>query len=275
MKASATGFLAWTVFATGAAGRAVGDADAQAVTVGMEGRVEVTVTGPRLESAPADRKAPVLLRIAAASPVSKGRTWYDLRYVGAVPGTFDLAKGLRRVDGAPEPPLPPILVKVNGLLPADHNGHLSSVRYSRLPLLAGYRFALVALSVLWAAGLVAFCWRKRPRRVHVAQGPAAAPPTIAERMAPLLERAGTTPLAPGERAQLERLIVAYWQEETGIAGAPLPQTLQQLRDHPEAGPALAQLEKWLHLPPGTSRDDPESALAFYRRRAGPTAEGSA
>src|SRR5689334_13586147 len=58
-------------------------------TVGIEGKVEVLLPGPKLKAKPAERKAPLNVRIASTRPHGT-LVHYDLRYVGLMPGRYDL-----------------------------------------------------------------------------------------------------------------------------------------------------------------------------------------
>ncbi len=45
------------------------------------------------------------------------------------------------------------------------------------------------------------------------------------------------------------------------------EAVQRLRQHPESGELLNQLEKWLHQPPGTTDVDVQALLEPYRSSA--------
>src|SRR5688500_18085210 len=66
---------------------------AEAPTVGMEGRLEVLLPESGLSAKMPDRRTPMLLRIALTRPHGT-LTHYDLRYIGRVPGRYDLREYL-------------------------------------------------------------------------------------------------------------------------------------------------------------------------------------
>jgi hypothetical protein len=105
-------------------------ADDVPVTVGVEGRMEALLPAKGLQAAPASRNSPITIRIASTRPHGT-LVRYDLRFIGLVPGKYDLRNHLLRDDGTTANDLPALPVTVGGLLPADHNGHLASSSESR------------------------------------------------------------------------------------------------------------------------------------------------
>src|SRR5215207_10420027 len=82
-------------------------------TVGVEGKVELALPGSLLQAKPVTDKAPLLLRIASTQPSARQQDlWYDLRYIGLVPGAHDLKNFLVRADGSSTADLPSIPVAV-------------------------------------------------------------------------------------------------------------------------------------------------------------------
>jgi hypothetical protein len=76
--------------------------------------------------------------------------------------------------------------------------------------------------------------------------------TAADRLRPLVARAMTGTLSPGQQAELERTLLAFWRQRLGLENEKAPEALAKLRRHPEAGVLLNQLELWLHRP-GTAQ----------------------
>jgi hypothetical protein len=228
----------------------------------MEGRLRTNLAGARLEPKPVHPKAPLQLRIAETYP--RGTlVEYDFRYVGLEPGTYDLRDHLVRADGSAVSNLPPLLVEVTGLLPAGHDGLLAAGPPSPLARLGGYRVLLVAGGVAWALLLIPLLWRRRVKAV--AAPPVTGPPSLAERLRPLLADAAAGRLDTDGRARLERLLLAHWREKLALDPADLPAALRRLRAHPEAGVILHTLEAWLHRRPAEGRDvDLEPLLKPYR-----------
>jgi hypothetical protein len=230
-------------------------------TVGLEGRVEVVLPGTRLEARPVEHKAKMVLRIAETRPRGDA-LFYDLRYVGLVPGDYDLRNYLVRADGCSTNDLPPIPVSIAPLLPAKHDGQLVEEPVSALGRLGGYKALMIAAAVVWAALLVPLVWRRR-KKVLVESAPHSEP-SLAERLRPLVEQAAQGTLSRDGQAQLERMLLTHWRQRLGLEGLNMVEALARLREHPEAGDLLRALESWLHRPPGSATVDVNAMLAPYR-----------
>jgi hypothetical protein len=230
-------------------------------TVGLEGRVEVVLPGTRLEARPVEHKAKIILRVAETRPRADS-LFYDLRYVGLVPGNYDLRNHLIRADGSTTNDLPPIPVSIAPLLPANHNGQLIEEPVSALGRLAGYKTLMMAAAVVWVALLVPLVWRRRTR--VLSESPPPSEPTLAERLRPLVEQAAHGTLSRDGQAQLERMLLNHWRQRLGLEGLSMAEALVRLREHSEAGELLRALESWLHRPPGTATVDVNAMLAPYR-----------
>ena len=83
-------------------------------------------------------------------------------------------------------------------------------------------------------------------------------------MRPLIERGVAGQLAPVERADLERSLLAYWKKRLNLLAHKPAETFAALRQHPEAGPLLGQLESWLHRPGPSANVDVAGLLSPYR-----------
>jgi hypothetical protein len=232
-------------------------------TVGIEGQLTVLLPGPELKTKPPDRASPLNLRIASTRPHGS-QVQYDLRYIGLVPGRYDLRQYLVRADGAPVGELPELKVEVAGVLPPQHQGQLSP--RSDLPELhlGGYRWWMGAAAGLWA--LLAFpLFLGRRRRPQKTESAPVAPPTLAERMRPLVELATKGQLTGDQQAQLERMLLGHWRERLGLDSLDLSEATTRLRAHPEAGTLLRALEDWLHRPPGSVKVDLDAVLSPYAK----------
>jgi hypothetical protein len=188
---------------------------------------------------------------------------YDFEYFGLEPGTHDLRDHLRRKDGPPATDLPPLPVRVTPVLPPGQ------VEPNRLeiepgPRLGGYRLLVIGFWVLWGLGLaaiVASFFFPRRKRVAVASD---RPVSLAERLRPLVEGAVAGKLSQAELAGLERALLAYWRQRLLLEHAEPGEAIDTLRRHPEAGPLLVELEKWLHRPGSPEPVDVGKLLAPYR-----------
>jgi hypothetical protein len=239
---------------------------AQAPTVGMEGVLEVTLPGTLLEAKPVDGKGHLIVRIAATRPHGT-LTWYDLRYIGLVPGGYDLRSCLVRKDGSTADDLPPLEVRINGLLPESHKGELVPEPRSIMRFFGGYRGLIIAAGVLWMAALFPLIFMGRRGRKHAEVVGSTPEPTIAERLKPLVEKAAAGDLTTAGKAHLERLLLSYWRDRLHLADLGPGEAIVALREHPEAGVLLRALEDWLHRPPGVAHVDIQALLEPYRRPA--------
>jgi hypothetical protein len=232
-------------------------------TVGMEGGLDVALPLAGLITKPGDHRAPLVLRIAATQPYGT-LTRYELRYTGRVPGQHDLRKYLFTAEGLPATNLPALTVKITGLLPNPHSGWLEEQAHSAPSLFRSYRVMLVGVAVLWVAAF--FIIRRLDRKPKALAAPVATarPPSFAEKIRPLVERAASGQLTAEEKATLERMLITHWQQRLNLIGASTNDLIHQLRRHPEAGVLLRALEDWLHRPPGSAAVRVEEFLAPYR-----------
>ncbi len=103
--------------------------------------------------------------------------------------------------------------------------------------------------------------KQKPQRRADAPPPA---PPLADRLRPLVEQAAQGTLTRDGQAQLERMLLNYWRQRLGLQETGLLDSVTRLRQHPEAGTLLRELENWLHRPTGSVKVDVESILAPYR-----------
>ena len=235
-----------------------------APTVGMEGRLEISLPGPTLEARPVDPKAPLLVRVAEARP--RGTVVeYDLRYIGLVPGTYDLRTNLVRVDGSSTADLPPMPVKVLGLLPRPHSGELEIEAPPPIPIFGSYTRLMMAAAVFWLVLIVPITLAGRRGRKRVTEAPLPPEPTLAGRLRPLVQQAAAGTLTRDGQAQLERMLLNHWRHRLQIEDLGMAEAVARLREHAEAGALLRELENWLHRRPGQAKVDVEAVLAPYGR----------
>ncbi|QDV37508.1 hypothetical protein [Tautonia plasticadhaerens] len=222
-------------------------------SVGMPERIEVILPGPELEAVPRDdRETPIVLRVVRVDPHGSRRR-YELEFLGLEPGEYDLTDYLRRKDRSSTADLAPIPVSIRSVLPP---GQVEPNAPSRRPTPRpwGYRALVLAVAILWLAGLAYLLFGGRRRRVS-ASPVAVRPRTLAERLRPLVEGASRGDLDPAGRAELERLLIGYWRRRAGLEGIDPARAVAILREHDEAGPVFRSLEDWLHRPPGPSQEN--------------------
>jgi hypothetical protein len=244
--------------------------DQRSCTVGMPGRIdELVLPGPELEARPIDdRKLPVVLRVVRVDPHGTAFR-YSLIYYGLEPGEFDLRDYLRRKDGSSTAQLPPLQITIRPVL-APGQVLPNTPQARALPFLGGYRIALWVGAILWLLGLMAILFAGRGRRRGSGPG-AATPVTLADRLRPLVEGAMAGTLTSGQRAELERMLLAYWRRRLGLETMSLPETFAILRAHADAGPLLEHLEEWLHRPSPETSVDVTALLQPYRNVPAETA----
>lgn len=246
------------------------DAPVATSNVGMPQRIEqVVIPGSLLEVKPLeDRHAPLVLRIAKSYPHGSDHR-YDLEYYALEPGSYDLTQYLQRVDGSTHD-LDPLTVEVASTLPS---GQVTPypLQPSALPTLGGYRVALVLGFIVWLAGLTYFLLTMR-RRLPPLEPVATRQRSLADRLRPLVRRARDGSLDDGQKAQLERLLIAYWYRRLKLNDMPPGEAFAKLKSHPQAGPLLTQLEQWLHAPNADPNVNLDSLLEPYEAAVDPDTE---
>ncbi|TDJ66451.1 MAG: hypothetical protein E2O39_16470 [Planctomycetota bacterium] len=266
MRILSRSICAAVVLATLLAAARASAQDRPSSTVGMPAVIrDLVLPAPELEAAPRKPEDPVVVRILATYPHGTAFR-YDIEFWGQEPGEHDLAGYLRPKPGAQgaggqASALPPILVEVRSLLPPGQVEPHAPVP-GALPALGGYSTLGIVAGVLWLVGLFAILFVGRGKRR--AQAESARPPSLAERLRPLVERALGGELTRQDRAALELGLVAYWRQRLGLEGETPAAALAQMREHDEAGPLLTSLEEWLHNPAPARAVDLAELLAPYR-----------
>ena len=105
---------------------------------------------------------------------------------------------------------------------------------------------MILLGAIWTAGLVAILlWRKKKPLGD--QQDSKAPPTLSERLRPLVAQASEGKLSSDDRAKLERLVIGHWREKRPDIAVLTPAgAMAKLRTDPAASPLILALERWLH-----------------------------
>jgi hypothetical protein len=114
---------------------------------------------------------------------------------------------------------------------------------------------MIVVSVLWLLLLVPLILTGRKRRVEQIAATTVRPPTLADRLRPLLERAARGQLSSDEKASIERLLLGHWQHQLSLADTDPSDAIVALRKHPQAGQLLRCLEDWLHRRPESKPAD--------------------
>ena len=246
--------------------------DPYTTTVGFPKTIlQIKLPGSELIPKPnSDRHDPVVLRVVRS--YAHGSDYrYDLEYIGLDPGSYDLADFLVRKDESKVGDLPEIRVQVNTLLPAgriEPNTILASDSSFR----SYYLPTLVAIGVLWLIGLlfIMFWGWSKTRKVQ----PALVRQSLADRIRPLVEQAEKGELSPQGQAELERLLTNYWRRKLRLNHLSAHKLRQQLRQHPEAGEMLSQLDRWLYDPGSSEGVDIGRLLHRYKGVDATEADGS-
>jgi hypothetical protein len=233
----------------------------RAATVGMRGVIEqVVLPGSELEPAPSTLKTPVVLRVLQTWPHGE-HLRYDFEWSGLEPGQFDLTKYLVRKDGTPVGTLPPLVVDVNSVLKkgAAEPSEPDPVAPERLD---GYSTLQWTAGIAWCAGLLAILfvgrdYRRKRNEVKVE-------PTLADRLRPLVESLAAGGGDDARKAELERLLVAFWRARLGLHDRKVGDAIVAIKQHAEAGALLRQLEAWLHMPKPPAAVDVQALLEPYR-----------
>lgn len=223
---------------------------------------EVVLEGTTLKVRPADIETPLIVRIDSISPHGT-HLRYDFEYYGLEPGTYNLLDFLQREDGSQLGSLAPIEVRIESHLPPGQVQPHPPTR-GVTPELGGYERVLWTLGILWGVGSLVW-WLSGRRKAQATRArEEAPPPTLAERLAPLVERGLRGDLPLEDRARLELILIAIWRKRLGMQDTPAAEVLVRLKQHEEAGLLLGELERWLHSPDTDSDVDPAQLLAPYR-----------
>lgn len=235
--------------------------DQRKATVGMRAYIEqVVLEGSELVPAPADTSTQVVVRVVKTWPHGQ-HLRYDLEWVGFEEGRYDLLDYLIRKDGSPATSLPSIEVKVVSLLPAEAF-EPSDIDPAATARLDGYSTTQIVTGVFWVAGLLAILFVGRKRVVKPA--PLPPPPTLADRLRPMVEMVANGEADTAQKAELERLLVAFWRVRLDLGSVRAVDAIMAIRRHDEAGALLRQVEAWLHAPvPPTKSMDLAGLLRPY------------
>jgi hypothetical protein len=207
------------------------------------------IPGPELKVIPSKGLAdPLVLRITASYPHGTAGFRYDFACVPMVAGKYDLTKFLTAPTDSATAALPPLMIEAAGVLPSGPPGMLTEPPTITTPKLGGYRKLIPVGIGVWLLAGIALIYSMRKRKSAAEAALSVPPPTLAERLQPLLELACKQPLATHEKAEMERLLLAHGRERLGQTHATDPAVWRALREHPEISSWLTTLESWLHRP---------------------------
>jgi hypothetical protein len=254
------------------------------VPVGMIGKVEqILIPGGELEAVPTtDPLAKIVVRVA--DTFRHGDAYrYNLEFTGYEPGLYDLAKSLKRKN--PEETagnIPSIEIEITSSLPP---GQIEPAKPKTPQIREWLKYwtILDLFVVVWIIGL-ALLWGKAKATGRATVQADTPPPSVAQRLKPLVQAACEGTIEPHKRAELESLLINYWSDRLHLNQEIAPgQILTLLKSNPEAGPLINRLEEWLHMPPGQGRattDDiagllqPYEALTDTQTAANATGKGA-
>ncbi len=230
--------------------------------VGQPLRIEeIHIPGSQLQPIPRrDRTPPLVIRILDVRPAKDGFR-YDFEVQGLDPGVHDLRQYLETIDSTTSPNQAPLQVRITTALP-EGPPRPHDLAPTEIPKLGGYRTTLLVLGSIWLTGLISILlWRKKKPSAATSEGP---PPTLAERLTPLVAAASAGTLSSEDRASLDRLLLAHWRRHLPeISDLPPAEALATLRRHPDSAPLLLALEKWIHSPARTEPENLEELLRPY------------
>jgi hypothetical protein len=227
------------------------------VTIGVEGRRTITFAGPLLRAAPFTPGDALAVRIAGTQPSADGYE-YDLRYMAFGPGELDLGKSLVGPAGNPPPTRPELVVSIPALIPESYSGELYRTANSSIDLHTNYRFYMTLSWIVWALLLIPLIYFSRDWTLRTTTLPPE--PSIPERLRLLLARAAAKKLSAVEQADLEQLLLAFWSQRLHLEEQRLSDTIQQLRQHPQASEQWSRVEQWLHARAVSGQDVPVNLL---------------
>lgn len=244
-----------------------GQAEPIAVTtVGIEGRAVVESSRP-LRARDVLEGDEYLARVVQTRELPGGGFEVELAFLAELPGPFDLR------DLLTDPPeeLGELIVQVDSLLPEEHDGALFEGARSKLPSYPSRTRWLPFAAILWALPPLWMLvrWIRRPRIRPELPTP---PPTLAERLEPLLAAASRGDLDASGKAKLDRLMLEAWSESLGISHLPPGEAIAAIRKNDRAGVLLGEVERWLYSPRGAESSAERVAELLEPYRAGQWAE---
>ncbi len=230
-------------------------------TVGAPGRIDqIILPGTELAAKPIVDQDPMVVRITGVFPHGD-RFRYDLVFHGLEPGEYDLSEWLVRKDGSSKADLPAIPVEVRSLLPPGQV-EPNALETGWLPRLGGYRNLMIAAIALWTLVLLGliFLGRTQPQVAD----PQPQPASLADLLQARLQAAAENRMPKQQYAELERMLFAYWRQRLQLDATDPAEAWKKIREHPQAGPLMQQLELWMHSPHPDRQVDLAELLQPFR-----------
>ncbi len=223
-------------------------------TVGMMRRItQIYFEGPELTLKTMEsQNDSVVIRIDAVYPHGSGFR-YDLTWSADLPGEFNLLDSLRRSDGSDVTNLPPLKVTVRSVLAPDRLIP-NPVQAPPARWVGGYYAVARLFWILWWSGLATmiFFWVRKRSQCEVTERPAAE--QRLDDIRKLIEQAlQGEQFSAEDRSRIERLTVAFWVDQKQLHDQSPRQVFHLLQEDPDAGPLLAELERWLYDRPSADQ----------------------
>lgn len=211
---------------------------------GITGTFAFQYEGPALRAKSLrDADTPLIVRIQR----NESPTQYSVRFIGNVPGQFDLRDWLEHADGSPLQSAQPMIVSIVSTLPNDPRSDLFEVDRFQPGFSGGYRLALVLIGMAWLGVPIVVIVSRILTRPKAVQAKSVVPAlSLADQLRPLVETAALGQLSTNDKARLELLLLRYWRQEANLPHADMAVAITKLRTHSQAGPILTAVERWLH-----------------------------
>jgi len=230
-------------------------------SVGTENQASILIPRKDCFVAPQSPSTPLLLRIANITPAENGQFRYQLLFSGLERGTFNLTDYLVTPDGERlREPVETVTVRSLISPPVTYSALELDAPSTKRP--TPYFGILIFVALAWSAcgfflfrntlyALLRFLFKFRKKTSPASdpqQESAPAPPTLADILRPLIEKAAQKTITTEEKSRLEQIIFLYWGEFLEIEYLDSVEQLRRILEHPTAGELLRTVEQWLYQP---------------------------
>ena len=239
---------------------------ANETSVGINIKVDgIEITGEKVQPIPRmDSSAPIVIRISNSEKTDAGYV-YDFRVEGYEPGDYNLCDFLQRLSGKPlGEDVEAIPFHVDSVLEPDVMD-VEPPAIIEPERIGGYKLLLKVFAGLWLLIPIIYLIMKQKKSSQEVDEKL--PPTLADRIAPMVQQAADGTLSTDDRAKLERMVLGHWMEKKpALRNLTTAEAIKQLRADDEASPLLLALEKWLHSPSPSEYAEISDLLAPYAER---------